>query len=163
MSKNAQRMINDANQVRRTLAVVNDAVLTALAKRAGIRATSDATSGDGIKAKGSVSDPTLNAVVKIMSVKGVQDPVWDTCKQIAEALNDMARLARSIDARVAYLTSEHKPRELQIHHCEACDREVAGTPKDRIRSGYCEACYHRWLRKGRPYRQTFRQETQKNL
>lgn len=163
MSKNAQRMIADANRVRKTMEVMTDAVMNSLAHRAGSRATDDASPESGMKSKGSISDPTLAAVIRKVDGKRVQDPVWDTCKEIAEAMSEMARLATAIDIKVRYLTEPNKPRELQVHHCEACDREVAGTPKDRIRSGYCEACYHRWTRRGRPARTQFRNETQENL
>lgn len=47
--------------------------------------------------------------------------------------------------------------------CLACLREVQGTAVDRIRSGYCFACYRAWLREGKPDRLRFerarRQET----
>lgn len=39
--------------------------------------------------------------------------------------------------------------------CEACGRCVAQTPTDRIRAGYCGACYEAWRRAGRPDRVTF--------
>lgn len=39
--------------------------------------------------------------------------------------------------------------------CAACERPVAQTPTDRLRAGYCAACYRAWLRDGRPDRFTF--------
>lgn len=39
--------------------------------------------------------------------------------------------------------------------CLACLREVKGTSVDRIRSGYCPACYRAWLRDGKPDRLRF--------
>jgi hypothetical protein len=34
--------------------------------------------------------------------------------------------------------------------CQCCDRDVAGTSVDRLRSGYCPECYAAWGRAGRP-------------
>lgn len=39
--------------------------------------------------------------------------------------------------------------------CEACGRCVAQTVTDRIKAGYCRACYEAWKRAGRPDRPTF--------
>ena len=36
------------------------------------------------------------------------------------------------------------------HHCRACARMVAGTDQDRLRTGFCTACYRAWARAGRP-------------
>jgi len=36
------------------------------------------------------------------------------------------------------------------HHCRACTRMVAGTDQDRLRTGFCAACYRAWARAGRP-------------
>jgi hypothetical protein len=39
--------------------------------------------------------------------------------------------------------------------CAACGRDVAGTDIDRLRAGFCSACYQAWLRAGRPDRPRF--------
>lgn len=39
--------------------------------------------------------------------------------------------------------------------CEACGRCVAQTTTDRIKAGYCRACYEAWKRADRPDRPTF--------
>jgi hypothetical protein len=42
--------------------------------------------------------------------------------------------------------------------CRRCDRfcrPTAERPQERIRSGYCPACYRRWLRLGKPERSSF--------
>lgn len=39
--------------------------------------------------------------------------------------------------------------------CLACHRKVEGTANDRLRSGYCAACYRAWLRDGKPDRLRF--------
>lgn len=40
-------------------------------------------------------------------------------------------------------------------HCNACTRWVEGTANDRLRAGYCAACYRAWDRAGRPDRVQF--------
>jgi len=91
-----------------------------------------------------------------MSGRDVSDPVWDSVREIATMLNDVASLCQSIDNRVRFITeTEERVKESTIVHCQACGREVAGTVKDRIRSGYCQSCYAAWTRTGRTYRMAF--------
>lgn len=40
-------------------------------------------------------------------------------------------------------------------NCAACDRWVTGTPTDRIKANYCEACFKAWHRAGCPDRAAF--------
>lgn len=39
--------------------------------------------------------------------------------------------------------------------CQACERDVTGSAVDRLKSGYCPACYIAWGRAGRPDRAQF--------
>ncbi len=39
--------------------------------------------------------------------------------------------------------------------CQACGRQVSGSGNDRLRRGYCPACYRAWRRAGRPDRSEF--------
>lgn len=50
------------------------------------------------------------------------------------------------------------PEPAGTGHCRRCERFCRPTPdrpQDRIRSGYCPACYRRWLRQGKPDRSGF--------
>ena len=159
MSKTTEKLIRDANKARATLAVLSDPLLADLVRRAGVRATSEPKAVEGPRAKGSYSDPTLNAVVRRMSSAKAADPVWDAVSEIATMLNDVASLCRSIDQRISFVTETgERVKQSTIVHCGACQREIAGTPKDRIRSGYCQSCYASWLRAGRPYRSAFERQ-----
>jgi hypothetical protein len=156
MSRAADKMIRDAKRTRSTLDVLSDALLADLVRRAGTRATSEPTESTGPRGKGHYSDPTLSAVTKKMSKGTVADPVWDSVRDIATMLDDMASLCQRIDQRVRFVTETgERAKESTIIHCNACEREVAGTSRDRIRSGYCQACYASWIRAGRPYRAVF--------
>lgn len=55
----------------------------------------------------------------------------------------------------APLTRTDPPKRTNMVDCQACDRPVANTPDDRLRSGYCTACYHSWRRQGMPDRPHF--------
>ena len=39
--------------------------------------------------------------------------------------------------------------------CGACNRHLAGSGNDRLRSGYCPACYRAWRRAAQPDRSEF--------
>lgn len=47
--------------------------------------------------------------------------------------------------------------------CLACGRYVTGHPNDRLRSGYCPACYMTWTRRGRPDRTRFERTRRREL
>lgn len=152
MSKNLTYMIRDLERVRKTLNKLNPHQLDELVRRAGTRVTSP-PSPSGPRGKGSVSDPTLSAVIR--SEERMSDPIWEAVRDIATTLSDLASLSESIDAKLRFIASGPTDKQLVVHKCLACDREVMGTPSDRIRSGMCFACYRAWLREGRPYRDGF--------
>lgn len=153
VSRNAERMIRDRNDAAKTLSALSDALIADLVRRAGNRATGE-SKGVGPKGKGSISDPTLAAVLR--TEQKFNDPVFDAVREIAFALNDIRRLTQSIDDKVRFVTQgAERVKQSTIIHCEACGREIAGTANDRVRSGYCAADFQAWLRAGKPYRYTF--------
>ena len=156
MGQNTDRMLRDAHRARQALDNLSDELIKDLVRRAGVRSTGEQTSS-GPRAKGDHSDPTLGAVVRSMGRKA-PDPIYDGVKDIARMLADIAYLSVRIDEKVRFVTEvKERARQAAILHCEACGREVAGTSRDRLRSGYCQACYRDWLRSGRPYRPQFEQ------
>lgn len=52
-------------------------------------------------------------------------------------------------------SAERKVRRPGSGPCGACGRIVAGTSNDRLRSGWCAACYQAWVRADRPDRGLF--------
>ena len=164
MSKNAERMIRDKNRAMNTLNALNETLINDLVRRASVRATVDQSPDEGAKSKGGISNPTLNAVVRTMSGKRVADPIYDSVKELAVMLSNIAELAQRIDERVAFITdTKSSIKELVVVYCEACQREVAGTVSDRIRSGYCQACYQAWRREGMPSRYQFELQRREEL
>jgi hypothetical protein len=155
MSRNADKMNRDRNRALNTLNKINETLINDLVRRASSRATSDAKL-DGPRTKGAVSNPTLNAVMRSMSGVTPQDPIFDAVKDLAHILSNIADLSQKADDRIRFITdTTSRIKDVQVIHCEACLREVAGTKSDRLRSGYCQACYQAWYREGMGYRLTF--------
>ena len=142
VSRNAERIGRDRDRALKTLNALSDPLVTELTRRAGSRAQTDSTEERGPKAKGAHSDPTLASVVRSMSKSQVPDPVFDAVKELAQLVSEMAQLALRIDDKVRFVTDTRKrAKESQIANCKVCEREVACTPADRLRSGMCQACY----------------------
>ena len=155
MSRNADKMNRDRNRALNTLNKINETLINDLVRRASSRATSYAKP-DGPRTKGAVSNPTLNAVMRSMSGITPQDPIFDAVKDLAHILSNIADLSQKADDRIRFITdTTSRIKDVQVIHCEACLREVAGTKSDRLRSGYCQACYQAWYREGMGYRLTF--------
>ena len=155
MSRNAEKMNRDRSRALNTLNKLNETLINDLVRRASTRATSDAKP-DGPRTKGAVSNPTLNAVVRSMSGNTTQDPIFDAVKDLAHILSNIADLSQKADDRIRFITdTTSRIKDVQVINCEACLREVAGTKSDRLRSGYCQACYQAWYRSGMGYRLTF--------
>lgn len=167
MSRNADKMNRDRNRALNTLNKINETLIIDLVRRASTRATIE-KNDSGPKGKGGISDPTLSAVMRSMTKAKVSDPVYDSVKDIATSLNDIAEICLRIDEKVRYITTvRESAKEAQIIYCLACNREILGTPADRPRSGMCLRDYQRWQRAGRPYRDAFfaqvkAEETQEN-
>lgn len=156
--KNADRMNKDIERVLKTLNRLSQETVNDLCRRAGTRALKEPGT-PGPRGRGTHTDPTLTAVMRSMSEKRIADPIYDSVRELALVLADMVALAQKIDEKVRYVTQPDKQaKEAAVICCEACGREVAGTPKDRVRSGYCSACYADWTRSGRPYRAQFEAE-----
>ena len=161
--KNSARMNKDIEQSLKTLNALTPTLVEDLTRRAGIRSTNNG-SESAPKGKGSYSDPTVAAVMQKMSGQTFSDPIYDAVKSIAFTLNDIAILTQLIDEQIRYVTNgAERVKNSVIIHCEACDREIAGTAKDRVRSGYCMGCYAKWTRQQRPYRSTFEAQVKQQI
>jgi hypothetical protein len=116
---------------------------------------------------GGISRPVENAVIArehtldstIRNIDGtdIRIPrgmtVVDEQLRVIEAAFTMIEL--ELSQIEAPLTRKDAPARTNISECEACGRTVAGTPTDRLRSGYCDACRKAWDRAGRPDRVQF--------
>jgi hypothetical protein len=75
-----------------------------------------------------------------------------------ELLRDAGLAVQATITSVLAHASDEDPVPAGTGHCRRCEklcRPTAERPSDRIRSGYCPACYKRWLRHGRPDRSRF--------
>jgi len=138
--KNSDRMIRDRRIIDKGLSKLTDGVMLDLCRRAGTRAVKEGSSS-GPKGKGSYSDPTLAAVIRMNEVK-VADPVFDAVRDISRLLNEMARLSMTINDLVQFVQDNgERAKKATITECKDCGRIVECTPADRLRSGMCGACY----------------------
>ena len=124
------------------------------------------TGGNGEHvAGGDVPRPTEHAVLERERVlESVEDHHNDEARIVGLASVDASlRVAvqalREVHDALSQLTARlhHGQAEQRTNmaDCSACERPVANTPVDRIKAGYCEACYKAWTRAGRPDRAGF--------
>lgn len=157
VSRNAERIIRDIKRIDQMIKAFPDQTIVELVRRGG-KKESPVKSGDRVSVnRGSHNDPTGDSVAaRLDSSHPETDAVFLAVKKMAECLREMADLARRAEQHARFvLETKERTKEAEIVHCQACLREVANTPNDRLRSGYCAADYMAWLRDGRPYRLTF--------
>jgi hypothetical protein len=165
MANNAARINRDIERVHRTLTALPHRTVVELVRRAGKRESS-IRSGDRVSvSRGSHNDPTGDAVARRLDSKHLEsDAVYEAIQSMALNLRTMADLAVLVDQSARFvLDVQERTKEAQIVRCEACGREVANTPSDRLRSGYCPRHYMAWLRAGKPYRLSFEIEVRNSL
>lgn len=99
-----------------------------------------------------VSDPTARAATQRDEWQALHDQ-WPAMlaalTQSASSAIRTLKLVHAIDDR------DEPHRKSGAGYCEACTDWVPGTSEDRIRSGYCDACYTAWTRAARPPRGPF--------
>ena len=95
------------------------------------------------------SDPTLMAVVKRVSghveIDHRQRSAELCAMAVAEAFEAMRRAHQALEVFVN-VEEKERGRQSTLTECECCQDAVAGVGGDRIRSGYCPACYQAWNR-----------------
>jgi hypothetical protein len=125
---------------------------------------------------GRLSDPTEEQVERkargriIKRDNGTEETTPDTWQPYPDPLGDfvsefqgmvseihgLAKLAHKQATVVLKAADAYRGRQSSLAGvCARCGTDIAGTPKDRMRSGYCGACYTAWLRAGRPDRPKF--------
>jgi hypothetical protein len=111
-------------------------------------------SSSGPKPKNTISDPTGNAVANTYRPN---DPVGRAIKTIDATISALVKDIQILNEQLDYVMNPERrvPVESQIPQCAACLRDVAATKNDRLRSGYCQSCYRKWLGLGKPYRGQF--------
>lgn len=101
---------------------------------------------------GGHGDPTLGAVMANEQTARMVDDLRAELERAESAMMHAFRLASSLASAVVAPAEADPPG---AGHCQRCAVWVAGTAKDRIKSGYCERCYKAWQRAGNPDRALF--------
>lgn len=100
-----------------------------------------------------ISDPTGRSAL-------ADDPAAQYLARVAKRVDLLHRELRALaDETTGWqmrrvVDGERKPTS-GAGTCAACTRWVHGTAEDRIRSGYCEACFKAWSRGGKAERASF--------
>ena len=156
MRRKPEVVHQDVQAIIRNLTSFDLVTLSAMSRIDKFEATDVGSSSEGPKPKHSVSDPVGARVVAKLSGRKVHDPVGSAVKEIDRAIFEIRRQTEVLNQQREYvLNPRERHKDNYIQHCEACEREVAGTSNDRIRSGYCASCYNVWIREGRPSRVEF--------
>lgn len=163
MSRNADRVIRDKRYVLRVMEMLNDPMIVEIVRRAGKRER-DVKSSDRVSvSRGSISDPTGSSVVEQLTLEeeghAHQDALFEAGRTLAHSMKAMADAARVVEQSAHFvLEIQERTKKAETAHCLACGREVACTPKDPLKSGYCNKDYMTWYRQERPNRTTFEAE-----
>jgi len=77
--------------------------------------------------------------------KAAEEWVRRWVRTIEDVLN-LAAQSHALNPKQPVL-DDSRSREASVRPCEACNRTVACTTADPIRSGFCKPCYDAWWRK----------------
>jgi hypothetical protein len=123
------------------------------------------TGGSEPVSGGDIGNPTLGAVLeRERTLECVEDPGGDEARRVGLAAVDTSltvavRALREAHQELTQITARLHAGKVgertNMADCAACERPVANTPNDRLRSGYCNACRMAWNRQGQPDRPAF--------
>lgn len=125
--------------------------------------------GDNTGRSGDVSRPTERAALRLAgkeeelnpdgSVKREAEPdTWEeyerdpVAEAIVECLANLAEAAghlKQAKRKIPVITdagAKLRNRKDSIDQCLCCDTDVLGTREDRLKAGFCAACYEAWRR-----------------
>lgn len=89
------------------------------------------------------TDPATGEAHEELQVVGLA-AIDTSLNVISAAIGEMQRELKALADR-AKAGAKPEPRT-NVSECRACERPVAGTPNDRLRQGYCNACRVAWQR-----------------
>ena len=156
MKRRPEVVHQDVQAIQRNLAAFDLVTLSAMSRIDKYEATDVGSSSEGPKPKHSISDPVGSRVVAKLSGRKVSDPVGQAVKEVDRALFDMRRASEVlIQQRDFILNPRERHKDNYIEHCVGCLREIACTPNDRARQGFCMQCYRAWRKEGQPNKTSF--------
>lgn len=155
-----QKAMSNLETVLSLLNKIDEPLLNDLYRRARGSADPDGYGSGGYQMgkTSEISDPTGTAVIRRINSEATPDPVRKTVEEIFALVSTISKAAVKLDRKIQVVlntASSKRGRETTIDLCLACEADVTGVGEDRIRSGYCPACYRKWLRDGRPDRHRF--------
>lgn len=110
--------------------------------------------GAGGGGRGAVSRPVEGAVLAMFTEDGElrslePDPIGQALSELFASLTEACKHLQRVDHLrqvVIHAGDKLKGRPSAVGICGACERTVTGVGDDRIRAGYCLACYRAWQR-----------------
>lgn len=100
---------------------------------------------------GDISDPTARRAVANICDRPRRDDVGSALREAFTALHRMEELARVVIGAFELTTYVHEQaskRQVPAGQgdCEVCATFCSGAQDDRLKSGFCKACYDAWWR-----------------
>lgn len=128
-----------------------------------------AKTGDGTGRGTDVPDPTQRAALRLAGKEETlnpdgtvkyeaepdtwqeteADPVAEAIRECLGSLAEAAGALKQAKRKIPVITdagARLRNRENSIDQCGCCDKDVLGTRDDRLKAGFCSACYEAWRR-----------------
>ena len=145
-----RRMAAQIETVEKLCERFDDAKLAEIERVAKIDSTVDGFPAGG-SGSGSteVANPTLMAVINRLDTRQIRDPRQLSAETVASSLEEAWQAMTRAERAMALFASQAElklGRESSLSECICCNAAVVGIGNDRLRAGYCPACYQAWLR-----------------
>lgn len=152
LSRNARRAIDQRHAILELLKRLTPETIEDLDRRARLLPTPDGyPTGTGTGRGSDIARPVEHAAIALVEGDQTADPIGTQIRLVlgalAEAAGVLAPADRWLRHLAAYGDQAATPNGDRSGDCKCCDRVVTGTPNDRLRAGYCDACrmaYTRW-------------------
>lgn len=159
MRFNARRIAKQRDEVLVRLPIVlaklTDDEVAELERRVRVDAAPDGFKSvqlGGNTSGGDTTDVTQAMALRRLDGRRDHDPQKVAIERIAAGVQQVADAVKDIDSAytlIRHITDQRRGREVTLGSCLACLRDdVPNQGSDRIRSGYCNACYTAWVKTG---------------
>lgn len=152
LTRTARRAVDQRAAIGELLKRLTPERIADLDRRARFLAEPDGYPPGGGSGRGSdVSRPTERAAQQRIDDAPQADPIGAQIRMVLAALSEAAGVLAPVDRWLRHLDAYGDQAVVRDRSrdgdCKCCDRVVTGTPADRLRGGYCDACrkaYERW-------------------